>query len=79
MSNVTSLLAELKLMDPACQNIAKDLQVIEESFALGHLLLEERNHLIAEIRDIRAAQECAGNELAMRYVVQACNLILSVA
>ena len=42
------------------------------------ITVDERNYLLQEIRDIRAAQECAGNEQLFRYVVQACNIAMTV-
>ena len=45
---------------------------------MGNLTVGERNYLLQEIRDIRAAQECAGNEQLFRYVVQACNIAMAV-
>ena len=45
---------------------------------MGNLTIDERNYLLQEIRDVRAAQECAGNEVAFRYVVQACNVAMGV-
>jgi hypothetical protein len=54
------------------------MQTIEDAYSRGDLTAEERHHLISEIRDVRAAQVTAGNELAFRHLVQVCNLILSV-
>ena len=34
--------------------------------------------MLQEVRDIRAAQECAGNEEMFRYIVQACNVAMAV-
>jgi hypothetical protein len=72
------VLEQLKLVDPVFQNIATEMQTIEDAYARGDLSAEERHHLISEIRDIRAAEVCAGNEIAIRHLVQVCSLILSV-
>ena len=72
------VLEQLKLVDPVFQNIATEMQTIEDAYSRGDLTAEERHHLISEIRDVRAAQVTAGNELAFRHLVQVCNLILSV-
>jgi hypothetical protein len=72
------VLEQLKLVDPIFQDIATEMQTIEDAFSRGDLTSEERHHLISEIRDVRAAQVAAGNELAFRHLVQVCNLILSV-
>jgi hypothetical protein len=55
-----------------------EIQEIAEQYKAGQLTVEERNWLLGEIRDIRAAQECAGNEVMFRYVVEACNFAISV-
>ena len=54
-----------------------EIQEIAEQYKAGNLSWEERNWLLGEIRDVRAAQECAGNEVMFRYVVEACNLAIS--
>jgi hypothetical protein len=55
-----------------------EIQTITEQCQLGNISVDERNYLLQEIRDIRAAQECAGNEQLFRYVVQACNVAMAV-
>jgi hypothetical protein len=72
------VLEQLKLVDPVFQDIATEMQSIEDAYNRGDLTSEERHHLISEIRDIRAAEVCAGNEIAFRHLVQVCVLILSV-
>jgi hypothetical protein len=64
-----------KIMHP----LEQEIQAIIEQYQLGNISEEERNYLLQEIRDIRAAQECAGNEQLFRYVVQACNIAMSLA
>jgi hypothetical protein len=59
--------------------LEQEIQMIAEQCQMGNISVEERNYLLQEIRDIRAAQECAGNEQLFRYVVQACNIAMSVA
>jgi hypothetical protein len=56
-----------------------EIQAISEQCQMGNLTVSERNYLLQEIRDIRAAQECADNEQIFRYVVQICNVAMSVA
>ena len=55
-----------------------EIQSITEQYQMGNLNAEERNYLLQEIRDIRAAQECAGNEQMFRYLVQACNMAMAI-
>lgn len=71
------VLEQLKLVDPVFFDIATEMQSIEDAYSRGDLTSEERHHLISEVRDIRAAQVCAGNEIAFRHLVQVCNVILS--
>ena len=55
-----------------------EIQAITEQCQMGNLTVDERNYLLQEIRDVRAAQECAGNEVAFRYIVQACNIAMAI-
>ena len=71
------VLEQLKLVDPLFLDIATEMQSIEDAYSRGDLSSEERHHLISEVRDVRAAQVCAGNEIAFRHLVQVCNVILS--
>lgn len=58
--------------------LEQEIQAITEQCQMGNISVDERNYLLQEIRDIRAAQECAGNEQLFRYVVQACNIAMTV-
>ena len=58
--------------------LEQEIQTITEQCQMVNISLDERNYLLQEIRDIRAAQECAGNEVLFRYVVQACNIAMAV-
>ena len=58
--------------------LEQEIQTIIEQCQMGNISLDERNYLLQEIRDIRAAQECAGNEVAFRYIVQACNIAMAI-
>ncbi len=55
-----------------------EIPAITEQCQLGNITLDERNYLLQEIRDIRAAQECADDEKLFRYLVQACNIAMAV-
>ena len=57
----------------------QEIQAIVEQCQLGNISADERNYLLQEIRDIRAAQECAGDEQLFRHVVQACNIAMALA
>jgi hypothetical protein len=69
------ILEQLKAVDPMFIEIATEMAAIEDAYSRGDLSADERRHLIAEIRDIRAAEICAGNEIAIRHLVQVCNLL----
>jgi hypothetical protein len=58
--------------------LEQEVQAIVEQCQLGNISLEEQNYLLQEIRDIRAAQECAGDEQMFRYIVQACNIAMKI-
>lgn len=58
--------------------LEQEVQAIIEQCQLGNISLEEQNYLLQEIRDVRAAQECAGDEQMFRYIVQACNIAIKV-
>jgi hypothetical protein len=57
--------------------LEQEIHNLDTAYRAGQLSLDERNYLLNEIKDIRAAQECAGNEELFRYIVQACNVIAS--
>lgn len=58
--------------------IEQEIQAITEQYQMGNISVEEKDYLLTEIRDIRAAHECADNEVLFRYVVQACNIAMAV-
>lgn len=50
-----------------------EISSIMEAFQSGQISEEEHNYLLLEIRDVKAAAECAHNEQIFRAVVAACN------
>lgn len=58
--------------------LEKTIQEIQLEYQFGNITLEERDYMLQEVRDIRAAEECADNEEMFRYVVQACNVAMAV-
>lgn len=58
--------------------LEQEIQAIVEQCQMGNISEDEQNYLLREIRDVRAAQECAGDEQMFRYVVQACNIAMKV-
>ena len=63
-----------KIMHP----LEQEIQTIVEQFRAGNISEVEQNYLLQEIRDIRAANECAGNEQLFRYIVNACNIAMKL-
>jgi hypothetical protein len=55
-----------------------EIQSIVEQYQMGNITVEEKEYLLNEIIQIRAAQECADNEVMFRHIVQACSLAVSV-
>ena len=72
------VLEELKLVDSVCEQLATEMQAIEDAYARGDLSRIERDHLLTEICDVRAAREAAGNEIAMRKIVDAARVLLAL-
>lgn len=56
--------------------LEQEIQSIVGAHQAGQLSQEECGHLLAEIRDVRAANECAGNEVMFRHIVQVCNMAM---
>jgi hypothetical protein len=55
-----------------------EIQSIVEQYQMGNITAEEKEYLLNEIIQIRAAQECADNEVLFRNIVQACSLAAQV-
>jgi hypothetical protein len=55
-----------------------EIQSIVEQSQMGNITAEDKEYLLNEIIQIRAAQECADNEVMFRHIVQACSLAVSV-
>ena len=58
--------------------LEQEIQAIVEQCQMSNITEEEQNYLLQEIRDIRAAQECAGNEELFRSVVRTCNIAMKL-
>lgn len=72
------MLEQLKTTDPMFFNVATEMQSIEDAYQRGDLSKDEHDYLLTEIRDIRSAQICAGNEIAIRHLAQVCNVLLKL-
>jgi hypothetical protein len=58
--------------------LEQTIQDIQLEYQFGNITKDERDYMLQEVRDIQAAQECAGNEEMFRYIVQACNVAMAV-
>jgi len=59
--------------------LEEEIENIDNEYKAGNLSKEERDHLLSEIMDVRAAQECAGDEVMFRHIVSTCNILISMA
>lgn len=50
----------------------------KNAYLSNQLTKEEFEYIINEIKDVRAANELAGDEVAIRRIVDICNLALSI-
>jgi hypothetical protein len=58
--------------------LEQEIQALNDAYENGDIDRNERDYLLLEIRDIRAAQECAGNEQLARQIYQVCNVAMAV-
>lgn len=58
--------------------LEQTIQEIQLEYQFGNITRDERDYMLQEVRDIRAAQECAGNEELFRNIVLACNMAMAV-
>ena len=68
MSVLNELREHAGLGGPAA-SLANEILVIRENYEQGQLTAEEYQFLLQEIADIRAQQELASDEIAMRWIV----------
>jgi hypothetical protein len=59
--------------------LEQEIELITNAYSEGRLSAEEKEYLLREIRDVRAAQECADNEILFRQIVAACEIAIAVA
>ena len=71
-------LRETAGMGGPAASLANELLVLAEQRQAGQLSTEEYQFLLQQIAEVRAAQELASDEQAMRYIVQAANVLATV-
>ena len=59
-------------------DIEKTIVEAKNSYLAKEITKEEFNYIINEIKDVRAANELAGDEVAIRRIVDICNVALSI-
>ena len=65
---------EWKIMD----TLEKEIQEAKEGFEKKELTKEEFEYIIKEIKEVRTAEELAGDEIAIRRIVNICDVALSI-
>jgi hypothetical protein len=58
--------------------LANELLVLREQYESGQLNLEEFQFLVQQVAEVKAAQELASDEQALRYIVSVANAISMV-
>lgn len=58
--------------------LANELLVLREQYESKELTLEEFQFLVQQVAEVKAAQELASDEQALRYIVSAASAILMV-
>lgn len=58
-------------------DLEQELNSIIAAHEQGEITQEEYQYLLCEIRDVRAANELAGDEKTFRYVVQLANVAIA--
>ena len=71
-------LRETAGMGGPAASLANELLVLAEQRQAGQLSAEEYQFLLQQIAEVKAAQELASDEQAMRYIVQAANVLATV-
>ena len=59
-------------------DIEKTIVEAKNSYLAKEITKEEFDYIINEIKDVRAADELAGDEVAIRRIVDICNVALSI-
>ena len=71
-------LRETAGMGGPAASLANELLVLAEQYQSGQLSTEEYQFLLQQIAEVRAAQELASDEQALRYIVQAASVLATV-
>ena len=77
MSILNDLREQAGLGGPASV-LANELLVLREQYESQELTLEEFQFLVQQVAEVKAAQELASDEQALRYIVSAASAIAMV-
>ena len=58
--------------------LANEILVIHDNYTNNMITKEEYDFLLQEIKDVRAQQELANDEMACRFICQAAQLLMSM-
>jgi len=58
--------------------LEQTIEEIQLEYQMGNITRDERDYMLTEVRDIRAANDCADNETMFRHIVNACNVAMAV-
>jgi len=70
-------LRETAGMGGPASGLANELLVLADQFSSGQLNKDEYQFLVQQVAEVKAAQELANDEVAMRYIVEAANILIS--
>lgn len=78
MNNNLTELYEYKDEKSILGDLARELIGIDADYNAGTITLDEKNELVKEVLDIKAANALAGQENALRIIYEAGNLLAAV-
>lgn len=58
--------------------LANEILVMHDNYTTGQLTKEEYDFLLQEIKDVRAQQDLANDEMACRFICQAAQILMSI-
>lgn len=58
--------------------LANEILVMHDNYTNGQLTKEEYDFLLQEIKDVRAQQDLANDEMACRFICQAAQILMSM-
>ena len=78
VDNMLEQLREVAGLGGPASVLANELLVLREQYESQELTLEEFQFLVQQVAEVKAAQELASDEQALRYIVSAASAIAMV-